>query len=123
MAPQAIPTHDDDRTADAETAARDVWMQLSAFQRDLVAAIASFDGDEEPPHGLEIKHILSAAYGEEVNHGRLYPNLDTLVEGDVVRKSERVRDDRTNDYELTTWGERVLQAGADRLAEATGAGE
>ena len=34
----------------------------------------------DEPHGLAIKEELEGYYESEVNHGRLYPNLDTLVE-------------------------------------------
>jgi len=119
MALQAIPEYDrgtDD--TDREAAARRTWVALTAFQRDCVAAVAAFD---TPPKGTEINGTLDAAAGESIPHSRLYTNLNKLVEADLVDK--RRRDKRTNEYELTTWGERVLQAGADRLAEATGAGE
>jgi DNA-binding PadR family transcriptional regulator len=57
---------------------------------------------EEPMYGLAIKRELEEYYGEEVNHGRLYPNLDDLVERGFVEKSEL--DKRTNQYELTDEG-------------------
>ena len=53
-------------------------------------------------YGLAIKRELEAYYGSEVNHGRLYPNLDDLVEDGLVEKSEL--DKRTNQYELTEAG-------------------
>ena len=43
------------------------------------------------------------------DHGRLYPNLDTLVEEGYVEKGSI--DDRTNSYELTPEGQALL---ADR---------
>lgn len=45
-------------------------------------------------------------YDSEVNHGRLYPNLDELVERDLIAKSEL--DKRTNEYELTNEGYELL---------------
>jgi Fe2+ or Zn2+ uptake regulation protein len=116
MAPQAI-RDPRETTDDAQTAARRGWLRLSAFQRDLLSTVAAFDG---APNGREIKHVLSAAMGEECGHPRVYTNLDTLADADLVDKSAG---EYQNAYALTTWGERVLQAGADRLAEATGAGE
>jgi DNA-binding PadR family transcriptional regulator len=41
-----------------------------------------------------------------VNHGRLYPNLDDLVEMGLVEKSEL--DKRTNQYALTDEGYQAL---------------
>ena len=70
---------------------------LTAFQRHLLAVLA--DG---PDYGLGIKRKLEAWSGEGLNHGRLYPNLDTLVEEGLVEKSEL--DKRTNEYKLSEKG-------------------
>ena len=77
---------------------------LTGFQRDLLYVIAGLDG----PKGLAIKDRLDDYYGTEINHGRLYPNLDALVEKGLVEKG-RI-DDRTNAYNLTQRGERELRA-------------
>lgn len=74
---------------------------LTAFQQHILTVLA-----EEPRYGLAIKRELQDYYGNEVNHGRLYPNLDELVEHDLVKKSER--DKRTNEYELTDEGYDLL---------------
>ncbi|WP_416838921.1 PadR family transcriptional regulator [Haloferax sp. DFSO52] len=74
-------------------AARD----LTAFQQNILVILA-----EEPMYGLAIKRHLEEYYDTEVNHGRLYPNLDDLVEMGLVEKSEL--DKRTNQYELTDDG-------------------
>ncbi|MFO7907959.1 MAG: helix-turn-helix transcriptional regulator [Pirellulaceae bacterium] len=47
-------------------------------------------------HGLAIKEELEDYYEKEIHHGRLYPNLDTLVEKGLVEKGQRDR--RTNYY-------------------------
>ncbi|WP_363467456.1 PadR family transcriptional regulator [Halogeometricum borinquense] len=70
---------------------------LTAFQQNILVILA-----EEPMYGLAIKRNLEDYYQTEVNHGRLYPNLDDLVEMDLVEKSEL--DKRTNQYELTEKG-------------------
>jgi DNA-binding PadR family transcriptional regulator len=77
---------------------------LTGFQRDLLYVIAGLDG----PKGLAIKDELDEYYGAEINHGRLYPNLDALVEKGLVEKG-RI-DDRTNAYTRTQRGERELEA-------------
>lgn len=77
---------------------------LTGFQRDVMYVIAGL----KSPKGLSIKAELDDYYGTEINHGRLYPNLDTLVEKGLVEKSKK--DDRTNEYTLTTRGERELEA-------------
>jgi len=74
---------------------------LTAFQKNILTILS-----EEPMYGLAIKRELEDYYGEEVNHGRLYPNLDTLVEKGYVEKSEL--DKRTNQYELTDEGLAVV---------------
>ncbi|ELZ96033.1 transcriptional regulator [Haloferax mucosum ATCC BAA-1512] len=70
---------------------------LTAFQWDILVTLS-----REPMYGLAIKRHLEAYYNSDVNHGRLYPNLDTLVERNLITKSEL--DKRTNQYELTTTG-------------------
>jgi DNA-binding PadR family transcriptional regulator len=76
---------------------------LSAFQRDLLYVIAGLD----EPHGLAIKDELELYYEKNIQHGRLYPNLDTLVDKGLVDKDQK--DLRTNAYTLTRRGERELQ--------------
>ena len=80
---------------------------LTGFQRDLLYVIAGL----KEPHGLAIKEELEEYYEAEVNHGRLYPNLDTLVEKGLVEKGQLDR--RTNFYTLTRRGERELDARQD----------
>lgn len=77
---------------------------LTGFQRDLLYITAGM----EEPHGLAIKDELEDYYGTEIQHGRLYPNLDTLVEKGLVEKGEI--DKRTNSYNVTNRGERELEA-------------
>ncbi|ERG87926.1 MAG: putative transcriptional regulator [halophilic archaeon J07HX5] len=75
--------------------------ELSAFQQNILTILA-----EEARYGLAIKRELESYYESEVNHGRLYPNLDDLVEMDLVEKSEL--DKRTNEYALTQDGYQAL---------------
>lgn len=77
---------------------------LTGFQRDLLYVIAGLDD----PHGLAIKEVLEEYYAKEVHHGRLYPNLDTLVEEEFVEKGEVDR--RTNFYRLSDRGARALES-------------
>jgi DNA-binding PadR family transcriptional regulator len=71
--------------------------ELTAFQQQILAILA-----EEARYGLAIKRELEDYYDSEVNHGRLYPNLDDLVGMGLVEKSEL--DKRTNEYALTEAG-------------------
>ena len=77
---------------------------LTGFQRDLLYVIAGKD----EPHGLALKNDLEEYYETEIHHGRLYPNLDTLVDKGLVEKGEIDR--RTNSYSLTRRGRREIQA-------------
>ena len=77
---------------------------LTAFQRDCLYVIAGL----EDPHGLAVKSELEDYYESEIHAGRLYPNLDELVEIGLVNKGEEDR--RTNFYRLTDRGRRELDA-------------
>jgi len=68
---------------------------LTAFQRDILRLLDR----ENHQKGTSIRAGLEEYYGAVVNHGRLYPNLDQLVDEGLIEKSERNR--RTNDYALT----------------------
>ncbi|WP_049927594.1 PadR family transcriptional regulator [Halopiger goleimassiliensis] len=76
---------------------------LTGFQRDLLYVIGGLD----EPHGLAIKEELEKYYEKEIHHGRLYPNLDTLVDKGLVEKG--TRDRRTNFYTVTRRGQRELE--------------
>jgi DNA-binding PadR family transcriptional regulator len=80
---------------------------LTGFQRDLLYVVAGLD----EPHGLAIKDELEEYYESEIHHGRLYPNLDELVEKGLVDKGEI--DQRTNYYALTSRGTREIEARSD----------
>jgi len=67
----------------------------SAFQRDVLWTLAHHGANK----GVAIKAELEAYYDGPVNHGKLYPNLDRLVEAGLVEKT--ARDRRTNEYALT----------------------
>jgi DNA-binding PadR family transcriptional regulator len=83
--------------AQSVTGKQGIARELTAFQHNILAILA-----KEPMYGLAIKRELEDYYGTEVNHGRLYPNLDELVGMGLVEKSEL--DKRTNQYELTDDG-------------------
>ncbi|AUV82783.1 PadR family transcriptional regulator [Salinigranum rubrum] len=76
--------------------------QLTGFQRDLMFVIADLD----QPSGQAIKERLEEELGIETNHGRLYPNLDTLVEEGFVERGNLDR--RTNYYVLSDAGRQAL---------------
>lgn len=77
---------------------------LTGFQRDCLYVIVGMD----EPKGLAIKDELDEYYGSEINHGRLYPNLDSLVDKGLIEKGQI--DDRTNSYTVTQRGQREIEA-------------
>lgn len=77
---------------------------LTGFQRDVLSALSHLGGCK----GLKIKSFLEEFYDKEIHHGRLYPNLDTLVGKGLVEKG--TVDRRTNYYTLTRRGQREIKA-------------
>ncbi|SDJ39285.1 PadR family transcriptional regulator [Natronorubrum texcoconense] len=75
---------------------------LTGFQRDLLYVIAGAD----QPSGQDVKSEIEAYYSADINHGRLYPNLDTLVNKELVDKGQHDR--RTNYYEISEKGSRSI---------------
>lgn len=95
------------------------WADLTAFQRDLLVAIARVEADPgATPYGLAIKGQIERQYTEEVNHGRLYPNLDTLVESGLVEKQSL--DKRSNEYTLAEAAREMLREATFEYADAAG---
>lgn len=84
---------------------------LTGFQRDLLYVVAGLDDS----YGLAVKNELGKYYQDEIHHGRLYPNLDTLVEKGLIEKSQRDR--RTNEYAATRRGNREIEARTEWEAE------
>jgi len=77
--------------------------ELTGFQRDLLYVIAGAD----QPSGQDVKEEVEQYYSSEINHGRLYPNLDTLVNKELVEKGQLDR--RTNYYAITNAGHEQIQ--------------
>ena len=83
---------------------------LNAFQYEVLAGLAT-TGEI---HGLGLKSHLQDRFGyDNINHGRLYPNLDTLVEYGYIQKG--TQDLRTNTYALTDDGHECLCKWAGKL--------
>ncbi len=79
-------------------------IDLTAFQRDVLIVLYGNQGS----HGLAIKDDLEEYYRKEINHGHLYPNLDTLADKGLIDKQQE--DHRTNSYSITRRGYRDLSA-------------
>lgn len=65
----------------------------------------------DEPNGLMVKDELERYYDREVRHGRLYPNLDSLVEMGLIEKGQH--DQRTNKYLLLETGRREIRERLD----------
>lgn len=79
------------------------FVELTKFQRDILIVLT---GDAEMK-GLSVKEELEKYYEDTIHHGRLYPNLDTLVDKGLVDKFEI--DNRSNGYRLTQTAEQLLK--------------
>lgn len=77
---------------------------LISFQRDILYVVAGLT----EPHGLAIKAELDEYYEQEINHSRLYPNLDDLVDNGFLEKGKL--DKRTNKYTITQRGRQKIAA-------------
>ena len=84
---------------------------LTGFQRDLLYVVAGLDR----PKGLAVLDEISTYYDSEIHHGRLYPNLDTIVEAGFVEKGQQDR--RTNYYELTNRGREAIEQRQDWVGD------
>lgn len=93
---------------------------LTTFQTNLLAAIAGHERGyyESDTYGLSIKRALEDLYGGEINNGRLYPNLNSLVDQGLVEKEPI--DDRTNGYALTDAGQHILRERTQLLLASLG---
>lgn len=100
----------DERSSCVATVDRNRGVQplagLTGFQRDLL--FVTFRLRESDPHGQRIKSEVDEHYGTEINEGRLYQNLESLVEDGYLRK--RPLDGRTNGYRLTDRARTRLEA-------------
>ncbi|WP_196808387.1 MULTISPECIES: PadR family transcriptional regulator [unclassified Natrinema] len=75
---------------------------MTKFQTRILEILA-----EDSRYGLAIKSELEDYYGVDVNHGRLYPNLDELCDLELVEKSKL--DKRTNNYAITETARAFLE--------------
>lgn len=78
--------------------------ELTGFQRDVLYISARLD----EPNGLAIKDRLEEYYETTVDRGQLYPNLDSLVEMELIEKNQQEK--RGNCYTLTAKGRREITA-------------
>ncbi|AFK21250.1 PadR family transcriptional regulator (plasmid) [Haloferax mediterranei ATCC 33500] len=77
--------------------------ELTAIQRDLLFVISGMSGSS----GQAIKSELRETQGRNLLAGRVYSNLDELVEQGLVDKGSK--NGRTNEYVLTEKGEKAIR--------------
>ena len=77
--------------------------QLTNFQRDLLFVVAG----TAAVSGKEVKQTLEESQDRRFLAGRVYTNLDALVEEEFVEKGEI--DGRTNQYKITDAGEEAIR--------------
>jgi DNA-binding MarR family transcriptional regulator len=97
------------------------YRDLTAFQQQILVVLRRIERGktgEGTAYGLAIKRELEALRGEEVNHGRLYPNLDQLVEQDLVEKA--ILDRRTNEYSTTEVTRKLIDEHARWVTDSVG---
>ena len=70
---------------------------------------------DEAPKGVTVKTCLQAYYDDEVNHGRLYPNLNELIAARLASKG--TKDKRTNAYDVADAGRDALKSELAWLVE------
>lgn len=96
----------------------DDWADLTGMQRDLLAAAVEVN-DGGQPTGQNIREELVESWGyDDVLPGRLYPNLDVLVEAGHVDKY--ALNGRTNAYEPTVEGEQAVRTRTRQTGRAVG---
>jgi DNA-binding PadR family transcriptional regulator len=80
---------------------------LTGFQRDLLFVLGHLDSSD----GVELKRELERSRYSSILSGRLYHNLDVLVDRSLIRK--RDCEGRTNEYRLTPEGREEIRAHRD----------
>lgn len=91
------------------------WTDLTGFQRDLLKSIRYCTGEGATPTGQVVKRHLESQYGDDINNGRLYQNLNYLVDCGLLDKG--FVDGRTNTYRLSEQTVAMLDETAIRLAD------
>ncbi|MFC7008482.1 helix-turn-helix transcriptional regulator [Halalkalicoccus salilacus] len=77
---------------------------LTGFQRDVLYVIAELD----EPSGSEIKDHLEEYYGNPVDRGQLYPNIDLIAEVELINKHRK--NEQRNSHTLNAKGYHEIKA-------------
>lgn len=82
---------------------------INKWQTTILAAAAAADDQ----NGQDIARRIEQAHGVDVSNGRLYPNLDALVDAGLL--TQRTDGGRANRHNVTDRGMRELEARLDYL--------
>lgn len=96
-------TCDEDSSLDFST--YNLPTDLTAFQAHLLCAIYRLG----PAEGVDLEEALEKLYPEPINHGRLYPGLDQLVEKGLITKQTKPSDKRRNEYATVGRGDWAVE--------------
>lgn len=91
--------------------------ELTLYRLECLAAVGTLEGEQEQVSGLDILEIVSEFLDDNGYHGRLYPNLDWLVDQGLLEKTPV--DGRTKNYSLTGEGIAELRVFAQRYLKAS----
>lgn len=94
------------------------WTDLTGFQRDLLKSIRRCTQRDAVPTGQAIKEEMERQYRKSITNGRLYQNLNYLVEHGLLAKG--FVDGRTNIYDLTDDAAEMLDDTVHRFANSCG---
>ena len=102
--------HDDTADTDENDSALDfasynLPTDLTAFQANLLCLIYRLG----PAEGVDLQEALEDIYPEPINHGRLYPGLDRLVEKGLISKQTKASDKRRNAYATVGRGDWAVE--------------
>lgn len=88
--------------------------EFTRFRIDVLAVL-----DDGRRKGTDVKDGLDEYYDKTVGVGQIYQNLDWLAEHGLIERRENIIDGRTNLYEITSKGRRLLYDRLEWLATET----
>lgn len=83
--------------------------ELTAFRRDILAAIYKLSRENDYPKGQTVRHVLEDGGYDAVQGGHLYPEINALVEDGYLEKTDHPTDKRANAVTLTQRGHDALR--------------
>lgn len=84
---------------------------LTKFQVDILAVLY-----KRSRPGAGVRQELEDLYGEEINHRRVYENLNKLAELELIEKDEFAISDKSHEYRITREGKLAIFTYGSELA-------